>query len=57
MAPQVMSSKLTPHLQIARLRRAKPEVQMRKLILTMAVKPDPDDAKVDKMIKSICRGC
>jgi len=30
---------------------------MRKLILTMAVKPDPDDAKVDKMIKSICRGC
>jgi len=21
------------------------------------IKPDPEDAKVDKMIKSICRGC
>jgi len=23
----------------------------------IATKPDPEDAKVDRMIKSICRGC
>jgi hypothetical protein len=31
--------------------------QMRRADLAAPLKPDPADAKVDKMIKNICRGC
>jgi hypothetical protein len=31
--------------------------QMRRADLAAPLKPDPQDAKVDKMIKNICRGC
>jgi hypothetical protein len=31
--------------------------QMRRADLAAPLKPDPEDAKVDKMIKNICRGC
>jgi hypothetical protein len=40
------SAPLPPHHQVARAD-----------VSAVTLKPDPEDAKVDRMIKSICRGC
>jgi hypothetical protein len=40
------SAPLPPHHQLAKAD-----------VAAVTLKPDPEDAKVDRMIKNICRGC
>jgi hypothetical protein len=40
------SAPLPPHHQVAKAE-----------VAAVTLKPDPEDAKVDRMIKNICRGC
>ena len=48
---------LTPEPRLTGSAPLPPHHQMRRADLAAPLKPDPEDAKVDKMIKSICRGC
>jgi hypothetical protein len=48
---------LTPDARLTGFAPLPSHHQMRRADLAAPLKPDPEDAKVDKMIKSICRGC
>jgi hypothetical protein len=48
---------LTPDARLSGSAPLPSHQQLKRADSTTPVEPDPEDAKVNKMIKSICRGC